>query len=585
MVPVKFVVPHGDDAWPEAAWGYPLGKHAEWLRKQWREGGHRMVPKQREELEEMEFAWDRNQYKWDRFVLPALRKFYDFNGHTDVLKDFRIPKGSPEWPDHLWGQRLGIKVGNIRSRGDFAKQVRVDEDELKRLNFCHDSTLYDRDWREKVVPALRAFHKEFGHCNVSATFTVPSQFPWPAAAWGMRLGKTVLQIRCGNTGANQDKRELEELSFVWDHSESEWSDRILPALETFHRLNGHCRVPQSFEVPSDESWSTLSWGLKLGNIVSSIRSRDSYSTQVMRDTARLEELGFVWDHFESEWSERILPALETFNCLNGHCRVSASFVVPSDENWPTPIWGLRLGKFVSRIRSRDSYSTQVMRDKAHLEDLGFVWDFYESEWSERILPALENFYRLMGHCQVPQSFAVPSDECWPTLSWGLKLGNVVSGIRSDGSYSTQVMRDKTRLKELGFVWDFFESEWSKRIMPALEAFHQLHGHCRVSRSFVVPSEATWPENAHGLKLGIIVGTIHRSASHFDQIARSMNSLAAIEFDSKIAVSKWKNRVEPILTTFEQLYGHRNVPRDFVVPSTPPWQKKDWGIQLGKLEPR
>ncbi|KAE8910097.1 hypothetical protein PF001_g30739 [Phytophthora fragariae] len=147
------------------------------------------------------------------------------------------------------------------------------------------------------------------------------------------------------------------------------------------------------------------------------------------------------------------------------------------------------------------------------------------------------------------------------------------------------MRDKTRLKELGFVWDFFESEWSKRIMPALEAFHQLHGHCRVSRSFVVPSEATWPENAHGLKLGIIVGTIHRSASHFDQIARSMNSLAAIEFDSKIAVSKWKNRVEPILTTFEQLYGHRNVPRDFVVPSTPPWQKKDWGIQLGKLEPR
>ncbi|KAE9343765.1 hypothetical protein PF008_g9538 [Phytophthora fragariae] len=96
MVPVKFVVPHGDDAWPEAAWGYPLGKHAAWLRKQWGEGGRRMVPKQREELEEMEFAWDRNQYRWDRFVLPALRRFYELNGHTDVPELYRIPKGSPE---------------------------------------------------------------------------------------------------------------------------------------------------------------------------------------------------------------------------------------------------------------------------------------------------------------------------------------------------------------------------------------------------------------------------------------------------------------------------------------------------------
>ncbi|KAE8910216.1 hypothetical protein PF003_g5934 [Phytophthora fragariae] len=98
-------------AWPEAAWEYPLGKHGVWLRKQWREGGHRIDQQQLEELEEMEFAWDWSQYKWDRFVLPAMRRFYDLNGHTDVIRDFRIPKGSPEWPEHLWGQRLGVKFG------------------------------------------------------------------------------------------------------------------------------------------------------------------------------------------------------------------------------------------------------------------------------------------------------------------------------------------------------------------------------------------------------------------------------------------------------------------------------------------
>ncbi|KAE9287496.1 hypothetical protein PF008_g26386 [Phytophthora fragariae] len=62
MVPVMFVVPHGDEAWPKAAWGYPLGKHAAWLRKQWRRGGDRIDPTQRKELDEMSFAWDNSQY-------------------------------------------------------------------------------------------------------------------------------------------------------------------------------------------------------------------------------------------------------------------------------------------------------------------------------------------------------------------------------------------------------------------------------------------------------------------------------------------------------------------------------------------
>ncbi|KAJ8576481.1 hypothetical protein ON010_g2734 [Phytophthora cinnamomi] len=65
----------------------------------------------------------------------------------------------------------------------------------------------------------------------------------------------------------------------------------------------------------------------------------------------------------------------------------------------------------------------------------------------------------------------------------------------------------------------------------------------------------------------------------------MDSLEAIGFDSKIAASKWTKRVEPMLATFEQLYGHRDVPRDFVVPSIAPWAAKAWGVQLGKLERR
>ncbi|KAE9115418.1 hypothetical protein PF010_g9335 [Phytophthora fragariae] len=145
--------------------------------------------------------------------------------------------------------------------------------------------------------------------------------------------------------------------------------------------------------------------------------------------------------------------------------------------------------------------------------------------------------------------------------------------------------------------------WQETVKPAFLTFLKLNKHLMVPVKFVVPhGDDAWPEAAWGYPLGKHAEWLRKQwreggrridqqqlkeleASYFDQIARAMNSLEAIAFDSKIAVSKWKNRVEPILVTFKQLHGHRNVPRDFVVPLTPPWREKDWGIQLGKLEPR
>ncbi|GMF59692.1 unnamed protein product [Phytophthora fragariaefolia] len=438
-------------------------------------------------------------------------------------------------------------------------------------------------WDHIVLAALRVFRQEFGHCNVYRAFTVPSQFPWPEPAWGLRLGDIVATIRGGGFDGNLDKRDLEKLGFVWSVSEAEWNDRIMPAFETFHRLNGHCRVHKFFVVPSDENWPTQSWGMKLGSIVNTVRSQGSYSTQVSRDRARLEEMGFVFNVLESDWSERIMPAFENFHRLNGHCRVPLAFVVPSDENWPTQSWGLKLGSIVSTVRSKGSYSTQVSRDRARLEEMGFVFNVLKPDWSEQIMPAFKAFHQLNGHCRVPIAFVVPSNENWPTQTWGLKLGSIVNRVRSQGSYSTQVSRDRARLEELGFVWNIIESKWSERVLPALQTFCKVYGHCRVHQSFIVPTDADWPENLHGLKLGLIVRKIRNPGIYFDQVVRSLDLLVVIEFNTKIPARKWGERVEPMLVTFEELHGHRVVLRDFVVPSSSPWNRKDWGIPLGKLK--
>ncbi|KAJ8572000.1 hypothetical protein ON010_g4833 [Phytophthora cinnamomi] len=160
---------------PPRRWRVPRGS--------WREGGRKIDQKQREELDDI--------------------------GTSEVLRverPHRCTVGlshSEREPEHLWGRLLGNQVINIRRQSDFAEQVQADKDELKRLNFWHESTLYWRNWREKVMPALRTFHREFGRCNVGNALTVPLHLPWPKAAWGMRLGSTVKWIRYRDTAATK----------------------------------------------------------------------------------------------------------------------------------------------------------------------------------------------------------------------------------------------------------------------------------------------------------------------------------------------------------------------------------------------
>jgi hypothetical protein len=49
-------------------------------------------------------------------------------------------------------------------------------------------------------------------------------------------------------------------------------------LKTYKELYGDLRVPKAFIVPKDDStWPEGLWNLKLGNIVSNIRSNDGYA--------------------------------------------------------------------------------------------------------------------------------------------------------------------------------------------------------------------------------------------------------------------------------------------------------------------
>jgi hypothetical protein len=235
-------------------------------------------------------------------------------------------------------------------------------------------------------------------------------------------------------------------------NEARWSSVILPALEAFAQVHGHCLVPQSFVVPPTSPWPTDAWRVRLGMCVSSMRSRGAFSSQTQRDAARLVAIDFVWDVNEYKWTERILPALTAFATKFGHCDVPRSFIVPSDPTWPRKAWQLKLGNCVQNIRvHKGYYAALAERDAARLEAIDFVWRWDEYQWTRRILPSLEVFHRVEGHSNVPIGFVVPSESPWPESAWGLKLGNVIVAIRRRTTYSKLVDRDAGRLMELGFT--------------------------------------------------------------------------------------------------------------------------------------
>ncbi|KAI9921032.1 hypothetical protein PsorP6_001240 [Peronosclerospora sorghi] len=354
LVPLSFVIPSGDgiEQWPQETWGYPLGKHAQWLRQTWKK--KKPLPEfALKDLQEISFAFDVNQYKWDHFIKPALCHYFDLYGNTDILHRFRIPCGDSKWPKKLWGYYLGARVFNIRSRGDFKVQIQADAELIAKLNFCYDTTVMDRDWREAVLPALKMFHQIYGHCEVPKYFKVPDDQPWPAAAAGMLLGFAVSNMRSKGYYAEQvarDDAELKKIEFVWSWKLDRWNNYIFPALKVYFQQRGHCHIPQHFVVPYTKPWPEKAYGLKLGIIICNIRTYSYYFDQIARDADKLASVGFDVEIVQDKWDRRVQPILAKFEELYGHQNVPVDFVVPSEAPWKKCDWGIQVGKLKLKRR-------------------------------------------------------------------------------------------------------------------------------------------------------------------------------------------------------------------------------------------
>ena len=118
-----------------------------------------------------------------------------------------------------------------------------------------------------------------------------------------------------------------------------------------------------------------------------------------------------------------------------------------------------------------------------------------------LLAALGAYREQFGHVRVPTAFVVPDADGWPEEARGLNLGRKVSGLRQQKKRDTLPQDDAAQLEALNFVWNMYD--WKGQYaLEALLAYQEVHGDLLVPAAFVVPSEAPWPEEVWGMKLGL-----------------------------------------------------------------------------------
>jgi len=329
---------------------------------------------------------------WDeRF--GELLAFKEAQGHCNVPSRY---KPNPA---------LGTWVDTVRSN---RKSSKLAADRAERLNRVGLVWNIDEHYWEQKFEELLAFKEAHGHFNVPEGYK-----PNPALAnW---VSNTRQNSKTGKLAADREER-LNCVGFVWNVDERYWEQKFAELL-VFKKQHGHCNVPHKYKPnPALNLW------------ISTMRKIRKTGKLAAEREQRLEQVGFVWDPFESEW-ERRFEELLVFKEAHGHCDVPQKYKSNTT-----------LGTWVGNMRTRHKTGKLAAAREQRLETAGFVWDPLESEWELRFEELLV-FKEAQGHCNVPRTYK-------PNPA----LGAWVGAMRKNRKTGKLAADREQRLESAGFIW-------------------------------------------------------------------------------------------------------------------------------------
>ena len=436
------------------------------------------------------------------FGLSHLERFIKEN------KNARVPD-TYETKD---GFRLGRWVGRIRSNKRKGKLSQDKIDQLDMMEFIWDPL--ESDFIEGLN-YLKFFKKKYGHVRVSNRYKTKNDFalgPWINSRRNEKKSGKISQERINL---------LDELGFVWGPFESDFTE-ALEYLKKYKKEYGHVRVPPSYKTED---------GFNLGTWVTSRRISKKLGKTSQDKIDQLDTLGFEWDPYDEKFISR-LNYLKEFKEEYGHIRVPVTYKTKD---------GIALGAWLGRNK-RLIKSGKLSQDKVVLiEDLGLIIDIKEEQFILGV-NYLKKFKEEYGHIKVPARYETTE---------GFNLGGWAASRRNEKK-SGKISQERINLlDELGFVWDPFESDFIEALEYS-KIYKKEYGHIRVPVGY---------KTKDNFELGNWIAHRRRDKREGTLSQDKIDQLDMMEFTWDPLEANFIKWLE-YLKKFKEEYGHIRVPASY-----------------------
>ncbi len=191
---------------------------------------------------------------------------------------------------------------------------------------------------------------------------------------------------------------------------------------------------------------------------------------------------------EERWLKNYELAKKYYNYygnLNVYQKFKTSDGYTEDKN------GANLGGWI--LRQRQNYEMLSDERKQKLNEIGFVLNVYDENWSKNYELA-KKYYE--HHCDllIPNKFKTSDGYTYDEN--GVRLGEWINSQRN--TYKTLSRKRKQKLGEIGFVLSAFDESWLKNYELA-KKYYEHHGDLLIPVKFKTNDGCTYDES--GVKLG------------------------------------------------------------------------------------
>ena len=269
---------------------------------------------------------------------------------------------------------------------------------------------------------------------------------------GLYLGRWLeRQVNIRNEGRLDESRErlLENLGVQWRPQKERRFDHWIELLKEYKKEHGDVNPGIRYKTRDGEN---------LGNWCSNMRMR--YRTNKMPEERikRLEEIGFQWQVFESQWEDGYKHA-EEFFLKHGNLEVSKRYV--SED-------GFRLGLWIYTQRRVYQKKVRGILDESQierLEKLNITWHNNRAKEFEVYVEAYRKYKKENLSGLVPYDYVTKDN---------VGLGRWVLRMRRAAREGQMSDKQIKMLDEVGFIWNNYDDAWMNNYKIAKEYYDEHH---------------------------------------------------------------------------------------------------------------